>query len=187
MNYNLNNKELFATRFSELMQECFSSNYIHQKEKQDKRTARENFELLKKLNEESANNCRNSIDKNNATAIIRKWRNPFNKEMPNLQTALKLCKILNCDINYIYGLSSIKNNNNFMASSYLGLNQETIQEIKDYPEVIKELINIMVCEDNDILKYILFSILQYVRYFNIPRMTIQNISDEKPREFAHVR
>ena len=36
-----------------------------------------------------------------------------------------------------------------------------------------------------ILKYILFNILQYVRYFNVPQMTIQTISDEKPRELSY--
>lgn len=96
-----------------------------------------------------------------------------------------LCEILECDIEYIFGLSDIKNKNTFHASSYLGLNQETIQAIKDYPDVIKELINIMVCDDGDTLKYILFNILQYVRYFNVPRMTIQTISNEKPRELSY--
>ena len=43
----------------------------------------------------------------------------------------------------------------------------------------------MVCNDNDTLKYILINILQYVRYFNIPRMTVQTISDEKPRELSY--
>ena len=43
----------------------------------------------------------------------------------------------------------------------------------------------MVCDDSDILKYILINILQYVRYFNIPRMTVQTISDEKPRELSY--
>ncbi len=98
---------------------------------------------------------------------------------------LKLCKILECDIEYIFGLSEIKNKNNFRASSYLGLNQKTIQEIKNYSDIIKELIDIMVCDDSDTLKYILFNILQYVRYFNVPRMTIQSISDEKPRELSY--
>lgn len=185
MKNNLKNKELFATRFSELMQECFSSDFTYKEEKQDKRTARENYKLLQKLDENLANSCKNSIDRNNATAIIRKWRNPLNKEMPNLQTALKLCEILNCDINYIYGLSSIKNQNDFLASEYLGLNQGTIKRIKDYPEIIRELIDIMVCKEDDILKYILFNILQYVRNFNVPRMTIQTISDEKPRELSY--
>lgn len=43
----------------------------------------------------------------------------------------------------------------------------------------------MVCDDGDTLKYILFNILQYVRYFNVPRMTIQTISNEKPRELSY--
>ena len=43
----------------------------------------------------------------------------------------------------------------------------------------------MVCDDSDTLKYILINILQYVRYFNIPRMTVQTISDEKPRELSY--
>lgn len=185
MNNNLKRKNIFSQRFSELMKEHFPPINSHQKEKLSKQTAREDFELLQKIDFDRANNCKNSIDRNNATATIRKWRNPLNKEMPTLQTALKLCEILECDIEYIFGLSDIKNKNNFHASSYLGLNQETIQAIKDYPDVIKELIDIMVCGDSDTLKYILFNILQYVRYFNVPRMTIQTISNEKPRELSY--
>ena len=185
MNTNLNCKEIFSRRFSELMKEHFPPINSHKKEKQIKQTAREDFALLQKIDINKANDCKNSIDRNNATATIRKWRNPLNKEMPTLQTALKLCKILECDIEYIFGLSEIKNKNNFRASSYLGLNQKTIQGIKDYSDIIKELIDVMVCNDNDTLKYILINILQYVRYFNIPRMTVQTISDEKPRELSY--
>lgn len=185
MNNNLKCKEIFSSRFSELMKEHFPPINNHKEEKQTKQTAREDFELLQKLDAGKANDCKNSIDRNNATATIRKWRNPLNKEMPTLQTALKLCKILECDIEYIFGLSEIKNKNNFRASSYLGLNQKTIQEIKNYSDIIKELIDIMVCDDSDTLKYTLFNILQYVRYFNVPRMTIQRISDEKPRELSY--
>lgn len=185
MNTNLNCKEIFSRRFSELMKEHFPPINSHKKEKQIKQTAREDFALLQKLDINKANDCKNSIDRNNATATIRKWRNPLNKEMPTLQTALKLCKILECDIEYIFGISDIKNKNNFRASSYLGLNQKTIQGIKDYSDIIKELIDVMVCNDNDTLKYILINILQYVRYFNIPRMTVQTISDEKPRELSY--
>ena len=185
MNNNLKCKEIFSSRFSELMKEHFPPINNHKEEKQTKQTAREDFELLQKLDADKANDCKNSIDRNNATATIRKWRNPLNKEMPTLQTALKLCEILECDIEYIFGISDIKNKNNFRASSYLGLNQKTIQEIKDYSDIIKELIDVMVCNDNDTLKYILINILQYVRYFNIPRMTVQTISDEKPRELSY--
>ena len=167
------------------MKEHFPPINSHKKEKQIKQTAREDFALLQKLDINKANDCKNSIDRNNTTATIRKWRNPLNKEMPTLQTALKLCKILECDIEYIFGISDIKNKNNFRASSYLGLNQKTIQGIKDYSDIIKELIDVMVCNDNDTLKYILINILQYVRYFNIPRMTVQTISDEKPRELSY--
>lgn len=184
MNRYLNCKDVFSNRFSELMKECFSPNNNKKEEKQDKRTARENFELLQKLDSGIANSCKNSSDRNNATATIRKWRNPSNKEMPTLQTALKLCEILGCDIEYIFGISNIKNKNNFRASSYLGLDEKTIQEISNYSDIIKELIDIMVCEDIDILKYILFDILKYVRYFNIPRMTIQTVLDEKPRDLS---
>ncbi len=185
MNNNLKSKEMFSSRFSELMKERFPLKNKHKEEKQDKRTARENFELLQKLDIDIANNCKNSNDRNKATAKIRKWRNPLNKEMPTLQTAIKLCKILECDIEYIFGISDIKNKNIFQASSYLGLNQKTIEEVRNYSDIIKELIDIMVCEDSDILKYILFNILQYVRYFNVPRMTIQTISDDKPRELSY--
>ena len=185
MNNNLKCKEIFSSRFSELMKEHFPPINNHKEEKQTKQTAREDFELLQKLDADKANDCKNSIDRNNATATIRKWRNPLNKEMPTLQTAHKLCKILECDIEYIFGISDIKNKNNFRASSYLGLNQKTIQGIKDYSDIIKELIDVMVCNDNDTLKYILINILQYVRYFNIPRMTVQTISDEKPRELSY--
>ena len=152
MNTNLNCKEIFSRRFSELMKEHFPPINSHKKEKQIKQTAREDFALLQKLDINKANDCKNSIDRNNATATIRKWRNPLNK---------------------------------FRASSYLGLNQKTIQGIKDYSDIIKELIDVMVCNDNDTLKYILINILQYVRYFNIPRMTVQTISDEKPRELSY--
>lgn len=185
MNSNLKFKEIFSSRFSELMKEHFPLKNKHKVEKHDKRTARENFELLQKLDIDMANNCKNSYDRNKATAKIRKWRNPLNKEMPTLQTAVKLCKILECDIEYIFGISDIKSQNNFRASSYLGLNQKTIEEVKNYSDIIKELIDIMVCDDSDTLKYILFNILQYVRYFNVPRMTIQSISDEKPRELSY--
>ena len=185
MNNNQKCKEIFSSRFSELMKEHFPPINNHKEEKQTKQTAREDFELLQKLDADKANDCKNSIDRNNATATIRKWRNPLNKEMPTLQTALKLCEILECDIEYIFGISDIKNKNNFRASSYLGLNQKTIQGIKDYSDIIKELIDVMVCNDNDTLKYILINILQYVRYFNIPRMTVQTISDEKPRELSY--
>lgn len=185
MNSNLKCKEIFSSRFSELMKEHFPLKNKHKVEKHDKRTARENFELLQKLDIDMANNCKNSYDRNKATAKIRKWRNPLNKEMPTLQTAVKLCKILECDIEYIFGISDIKSQNNFRASSYLGLNQKTIEEVKNYSDIIKELIDIMVCDDSDTLKYILFNILQYVRYFNVPRMTIQSISDEKPRELSY--
>lgn len=185
MHSNLKCKEIFSSRFSELMKEHFPLKNKHKVEKHDKRTARENFELLQKLDIDMANNCKNSYDRNKATAKIRKWRNPLNKEMPTLQTAVKLCKILECDIEYIFGISDIKSQNNFRASSYLGLNQKTIEEVKNYSDIIKELIDIMVCDDSDTLKYILFNILQYVRYFNVPRMTIQSISDEKPRELSY--
>lgn len=185
MNSNLKCKEIFSSRFSELMKEHFPLKNKHKVEKHDKRTARENFELLQKLDIDMANNCKTSYDRNKATAKIRKWRNPLNKEMPTLQTAVKLCKILECDIEYIFGISDIKSQNNFRASSYLGLNQKTIEEVKNYSDIIKELIDIMVCDDSDTLKYILFNILQYVRYFNVPRMTIQSISDEKPRELSY--
>ncbi len=185
MNSNLKCKEIFSSRFSELMKEHFPLKNKHKVEKHDKRTARENFELLQKLDIDMANNCKNSYDRNKVTAKIRKWRNPLNKEMPTLQTAVKLCKILECDIEYIFGISDIKSQNNFRASLYLGLNQKTIEEVKNYSDTIKELIDIMVCDDSDTLKYILFNILQYVRYFNVPRMTIQSISDEKPRELSY--
>ena len=98
MNNNLKCKEIFSSRFSALMKEHFPPKNKQKEEKQDKRTARENFELLQKLDTDIANNCINSNDRNKATAKIRKWRNPLNKEMPTLQTAIKLCRILECDI-----------------------------------------------------------------------------------------
>ena len=182
---NLKNKSIFVERFTNLITERFPQADSLVKEKQDKRTARENFALLKELNIDEANKCKNSIDKNKATSTIRKCRNPVSKEMPSWEKALQLCKILGCDIEYLFGLSDIKNRNDFSASLYLGLSPDTIQKLKEYQDNIKELLDIMVSGEGDVLKYILVNILQYVRYFNLPHMTLQTVFDEESRELSY--
>lgn len=109
----------------------------------------------------------------------------MSKEMPSWEKALQLCEILGCDIEYLFGLSNIKNRNDFSASQYLGLSSDTIQKVKDYQDNFKELLDIMVSGEGDVLKYILFNILQYVRYFNLPHMTLQTIFDEESRELSY--
>lgn len=49
MNNNLKCKEIFSSRFSELMKEHFPPINNHKEEKQTKQTAREDFELLQKF------------------------------------------------------------------------------------------------------------------------------------------
>ena len=57
MNKHLKCKKIFSSRFSELMKECFPLKNKHKEEKQDKRTARENFELLQQLDIDLARVC----------------------------------------------------------------------------------------------------------------------------------
>ncbi len=71
MNNNLKCKEIFSSRFSELMKEHFPPINNHKEEKQTKQTAREDFELLQKLDADKAN------DVNGKTRVpIQNWSKP---------------------------------------------------------------------------------------------------------------
>ena len=74
---------------------------------------------------------------------VQKWLSGSD-EPKNIEELRKICDILDCDFSYLLGDSSIGNLNNKKIADYMGLDEITISNIKNYDNATKLFMSLLV-------------------------------------------
>lgn len=74
---------------------------------------------------------------------IQKWL-AGDAEPANIEELKKICDILDCDFSYLLGDNSIGNLNNKKVADYMGLDEITISNIRNYDNVTKSFMSLLI-------------------------------------------
>lgn len=92
---------------------------------------------------------------------VQKWI-AGDAEPTNIEELKKICDILDCDFNYLLGDAPIANLSNKKAADWLGLDEITVSNIKNYNDSEKELLlKLVSSQKQDNLLKLLQSIYNY--------------------------
>lgn len=110
---------------------------------------------------------------------IRKRLTP-KKNNPTLEIIKEYCDFFQCDADYLLGNIDSPNNDIANLSQKTGLSYKTIDCLCSYSDEIKELINRIVENDCDLLKFFFISLRLYVAS-PYPRITIEELTTDSKR------
>lgn len=118
---------------------------------------------------------------------VSNWikRNPLERSVPSLDTLLDLCGFFDCDIDYFLTDQTEPRSDYGHASLYIGLDYETTERISEYPQKLKELLNVIVYKNHsdsdelilknaDYFKDFLESIEKYSISSHIDQIVVRN-------------
>lgn len=98
--------------------------------------------------------CNSPDNKSSLKSHVRKVQKWIagDAEPANIEELKKICDILDCDFDYLLGDALIANLSNKKVGEWLGLDEVTISNIKDYDEIYKIFLSCLVRSKNgDIL------------------------------------
>ncbi|MCI8296949.1 MAG: hypothetical protein HFG22_13935 [Lachnospiraceae bacterium] len=117
--------------------------------------------ILEKIDPDKAHICTSPLDKAYATRKIINWIDGF--AMPDsISILLDICDLLDCEPGYLLGKQEEYHRGIISASTEIGLNDESIRLIKNYPMEIKKLLDGLILNGDDRLLKLLNTIYTYV-------------------------
>lgn len=129
-------------------------------------------------------------DKFDIGTSVRQWRSFKSNQLPNVENLMKLCSVLECDIDYFLTEQEEFEKDVQQAADYLGLSYETVERIKNYDGKIKGLIDVItfdnhnnhsdsVLENADLLFELLDSFYSYaINYGTVEIKCKPSVSEE---------
>lgn len=118
------------------------------------------FILLEKTNPDKAHTCINRLDRDYATRKIVDWLDGFS--MPgSISILLDICDLLDCEPGYLLGKQEDYHRGVISAATEIGLNDESVRLIKNYPIEIRELLDKLILSSDDNLLKLLKTIHTY--------------------------
>ena len=125
------------------------------------KTKRNGRFILEKIDPDKAHICTSPLDKAYATRKIINWIDGF--AMPDsISILLDICDLLDCEPGYLLGKQEEYHRGIISASTEIGLNDESIRLIKNYPMEIKKLLDGLILNGDDRLLKLLNTIYTYV-------------------------
>lgn len=144
-------KKVFGERLKNLLSE-------RHKGKNKKEWA---FIILEKIDPDKAHICISPLDKGDATRKIVNWIDGL--AMPDsISILLDICDLLDCEPGYLLGRQEEYHRGVISAAAEIGLNDESIRLIKNYPIEIKQLLDKLILNGGDRLLKLLNAIHNYV-------------------------
>lgn len=83
------------------------------------------------------------------TSSINQWFSPSLKRFPTFDKLLRICSLLDCDIDYFLTEQDVFQKDARSASDYLGLSYDTVERISNYDDKIKGLIDVLVFDNHN--------------------------------------
>lgn len=113
---------------------------------------------------------------------VQKWVKG-DAEPANIEELKKICDILDCDFDYLLGDAPIANLSNKKVAEWLGLDEVTISNIKDYDEIYKIFLSCLVRSKNgDILLEFLQTMFLHSGNSSNKKITIEDTVTEEVEE-----